>query len=270
MKANKSPKKQARRKSSKKQLGRKSPRKSVPTWNSLKKFAPLSVRLRPSTMEKWKRTAWEGTFDVERTIRGTLSDIFDPYYNSNAEKHHVWTDNLVIRTATKLDRTRLAPGVPCLGIEGLERYNLDCLDDPEKKIYLKELGERMGHGLFARQEIPANSIVGEYTGELISKEEWSKRWKNNKKTKTCNYFFKTCKNMTIDAGAMGNHTRFINHDCGDKLNCRTEFALINGIPRNFILNNRAIGADEQLFIWYGKGYFKDMDCLCDSVKCLSK
>ena len=110
-----------------------------------------------------------------------------------------------------------------------------------------------------------DSIIGEYTGELILKDEWYKRWHEYKEA--TNYYYSTCTNFTIDAGAMGNHTRFINHSCEE--NCRTVYALINGIPRNFIISKRTIKADEQLSIWYGKGYFSEFKCACESKKCIS-
>ena len=35
-------------------------------------------------------------------------------------------------------------------------------------------------------------------------------------------------------------------------------------------SRREVGRGEQLFIWYGGGYFDGEDCLCESTKCLSK
>ena len=51
-------------------------------------------------------------------------------------------------------------------------------------------------------------IVGEYTGELITMEEYRERVKIVKLLGASNYFFNTCTNMVVDATAMGNHTRF--------------------------------------------------------------
>jgi len=266
MKANKSSKKQVRRKSSKKQPGRKSPRKSVPTRDTLKKFAPLSVKIPSSSKQSLDKVAWEENLEVERTFKEGPDDIYDSYYKLNPNRHHVWTNHLVIRRDTfqKLLKN-LKRDDDCIKMKDLKKFNQCCLDDPENYFYLKELGEKMGHGLFARRAIPANSIIGEYTGELISRKEWSKRRREYKEA--TNYDFATCTNFTIDAGAMGNHTRFINHSCEN--NCRTEYAFISGIPRNFIVSNRAIKADEQLFIWYGEEYFQNSKCACKSKKCVS-
>jgi len=260
----KSPLKQAR-KSSK----RKSPRKSNPIRYALKKFAPLrTTNVQPARMEKWLRVANEGKFEVERRFDGTPGNINDPYYRSNPNRHHVWTDHLVVRSGTRLDNTIREESNFITLQELKKKYNLSCLDDPEKHFYLKPLGQHMGYGLFARHAIPANTVIGEYTGELITEEECDERSVKMKKTGAMNYNFCTYSTMKIDAGAMGNHTRFINHDCGDKLNCRTLYVEVGICPRNFVVSKQHIKEDEQLFIWYGKGYFTGMDCLCKSNKCI--
>ena len=136
----------------------------------------------------------------------------------------------------------------------------------KKFLKFNDLDIRLNDRLFS------DTIIGEYTCELISMEECYERW-NEMEQSTTNYLFHTCcENMMIDAGAMGNHTRFINHGCGDQLNCKTEYALIDGIPRNFVISNSYIEADEQLFISYGKEYFdsSDTNCLCKSRNCFSK
>jgi len=269
--ARKSPLKQPR-KSSNKRTGRKSPRKSNPIRHELKKFAPLrTTNVQPARMEKWLRVANEGKFEVERRFEGGPGSIYAPYYKSNPHRHHVWTDHLVVRRGTQLDNTNRDAN-NCITLKELKKYNLSCLDDPENHFYLQPLGEKMGYGLFARHAIPANTVIGEYTGELITEEECDERSIQMKKKGLLNYNFCTYSTMKIDAGAMGNHTRFINHDCGDKLNCRTLYVEVGICPRNFVVSKQAIKTDEQLFIWYGKGYFTNMDCLCNSkkIKCITK
>jgi len=265
----KSPYSQPERKSIRKQALRRSTRipNKVPT---LKNFAPLRITgVGPSTTkEKWLRVAVEGNFKVERALSGGPDNIFDRYYRHNTNKHHVWTDHLVIRNETDLDMT--LPDVTALGVRDLMKFNLDCLDDPENHFYLIKLGDPMGLGLFAKHAIPANSIIGEYTGELISTEEWQKRNGEMDRTGAGNYFYETCSSLTIDAGAMGNHTRFINHDCEDLLNCRAELAVVGNIPRNFIVSNETIEKNEQLFLSYGEEYFNNLKCLCRSKNCVSK
>jgi len=277
MKLKESPKKKTGIKSSNKQTARKNAKQTArktgkkvyPKWKTLKKLAPLSVEIPSPSNQSLKKVAWEETLEVKRTFQEGPDSIYDPYYRDNPDRHHVWTNHLVIGSDTfqkyLAEKKRVDSPIK---MKDLKRLKQQCLDDPEKHFYIEDLSDEMGSGLFAKHAIPANSIIGEYTGELISKEENIKRWNENRKA--TNYYFDTCTNFIIDAGAMGNHTRFINHDCEDQLNCRTEYTMIDGIPRNFIISNRAIEADEQIFIWYGEGYFRDFDCGCKSKNCFSE
>ena len=140
-------------KSFKKQTARKTVIKSIPTRNTLKKFAPLSIKLRSSSKQKWTKIALEGNFEVDRTFQGGPDDIFDPYYKFNAEKHHVWTDHLVIKGDTCLDDIKHVASF--IGLEDLKMFGQDCLDDPEKHFYVQDLSGEMGRGLFAKHVIPA-------------------------------------------------------------------------------------------------------------------
>ena len=111
-------------------------------------------------------------------------------------------------------------------------------------------------------------MIGEYAGELISIDEWNKRDKVMKVAKTTNFFFSTCTSMVIDGYAMGNHTRFINHSC--ERNCKTEYAMINNCPRNFIVSMKEIKKGEEVFITYGQNYFERFGCLCGARTCFSR
>ena len=62
---------------------------------------------------------------------------------------------------------------------------------------------------------------------MITGEEYKKRSKLNIKEDLSDYFYATCTSMKIDAGPMGNHTRFINHDCRE--NCVTKGLTANEI-----------------------------------------
>ena len=133
----------------------------------MKSLAPLSVKLRPTAMEKskirlrpssfkdLKRIAWEGELKVERTLHEGPDDIFSGYYRMNPDKHYVFTNNLVIRTDTHIDRTIPVQDDGILGLEDLKKLGQDCLDDPEKHFYVQDLSGEMGRGLFAKHVIPA-------------------------------------------------------------------------------------------------------------------
>ena len=82
------------------------------------------------------------------------------------------------------------------------------------------------HLLISRKHF-TGSVIGQYTGELITNEEFSSTAERNHEQGLCNYFYATCTSMKIDAGPMGNHTRFINHDCRE--NCVTKGLTANEI-----------------------------------------
>merc|ERR1719320_695394 len=186
----------------------------------LRKFAPISVKLEETNKEgldKFLRVAFEEELDVERLRQGPpvdQSSIFDAYYGSNEHRDHVWTDHLVYKFDPDADTEKVIEE-EFIYKRQLERmYRLDYIDDdPEDHFYLKKISDQMGYGLFARHTIPVGTIIGQYTGELISMQEYDKRLKKVRKEGGRNYFFATCLNRVIDAGAMGNHTRFINHGC---------------------------------------------------------
>ena len=69
--------------------------------------------------------------------------------------------------------------------------------------------------------------------------------------------------MTIDAGPMGNHTRFINHSC--RPNCG---ALGLAAYKIIIVTHRLIKQGEEILLNYGEGYFQNLTCLCKEDICL--
>ena len=111
-------------------------------------------------MQKWKRVAREGEFEVERAFEGGAGDIFHPLFRMNPDRYHVWTDHLVIRKDTLVDKT--LPDKDALRLEDLERLNKDCLDDPEKYFWIK-MDHEMGRGLVAKHEVPASLFVLSFT-----------------------------------------------------------------------------------------------------------
>jgi len=55
-----------------------------------------------------------------------------------------------------------------------------------------------------------------------------------------NYLYKTRKRgVAINAGSMGNHTRFINHSCSDD-NCEIFSEIINGVPKNWVVAKKDV------------------------------
>lgn len=89
---------------------------------------------------------------------------------------------------------------------------------------------RRGFGLFAGENIPRNSLIIEYVGEVINIAEKNKRMEALRKKKEISfYFFKLTKDLVIDASRAGNASRFANHSCNP--NAQAIKWLVEGLPR---------------------------------------
>ena len=136
------------------------------------------------------------------------------------------------------------------------------------------LGESHIHnkGVFASKEIPAGQKVLEYTGELISKEEGTKREndsiKRAKKDPTVagTYILEIDEVNDLDGDVEGNYAKYINHSC--EPNC--EFDIIG--KKVWVNALRKINEGEELllnhgFEWNPKEFHKH-PCRCGSPKCV--
>jgi hypothetical protein len=117
---------------------------------------------------------------------------------------------------------------------------------------------KTGLGFFAVEPIAKGTRIIEYTGPLITNEEFERR--NGK------YFFGVNSRWTIDGSPRSNLARYINHSCRPNAE-----ALISG-RRVWIWSTKKIAAGEEIAYDYGKDYFEDiiepMGCRC--VGCESK
>ena len=86
------------------------------------------------------------------------------------------------------------------------------LDSAQKLTYIRN--GSVGKGMFAGEHINRNTIIIEYIGEVISREEELERTKNYEGNGwEHRYFLSMNENTTIDATMFGNDSRFINHGC---------------------------------------------------------
>lgn len=111
-----------------------------------------------------------------------------------------------------------------------------------------------GLGLFAGEAIPRKACVIEYTGVLLTPEEYQ--------ASNSRYLFDVGRNKTIDGAPRWNKARYINHSC--RPNCDIEIQK----GRVFIQARRNIKPGEELSYDYGKEYFDEYigeNCRC--LKC---
>lgn len=116
-----------------------------------------------------------------------------------------------------------------------------------------------GTGAFACVDIPSGTIVIEYVGEVISKQESLKRCEADNA-----YIFGLDSDRDIDGNVPWNPARFINHSCAP--NCDAE--LHSG--RILILARREIAAGEEVTFNYGYDLtdYKDYPCQCGAPHCV--
>ncbi len=112
-----------------------------------------------------------------------------------------------------------------------------------------------GLGLFAQEPIAKGACVIEYTGNLLTPEQYQ--------NSNSRYLFDVGRNRTIDGAPRWNRARYINHSC--RPNCDIEIQK----GRVFIQARRNIKPGEELSYDYGKEYFDEYigkNCRC--LKCM--
>ena len=70
-----------------------------------------------------------------------------------------------------------------------------------------------GKGVFARELIPADTRLIEYTGERIDQEEGDRRYPWEDSVPYHTLLFTVEEDLIVDGGVGGNISRFINHSC---------------------------------------------------------
>lgn len=107
-----------------------------------------------------------------------------------------------------------------------------------------------GMGLYAGQSIRAHEFIGEYKGEVITRQEADRRgavyeYQDN------SYLFSLNTTQEVDSTLYGNKIRFINHRGRDRANVYPLIRLVNTVHRIglFAADNIKIG--EELFFDYG-------------------
>uniref|UniRef100_UPI003A9A6733 Histone-lysine N-methyltransferase SETD2 n=1 Tax=Homo sapiens TaxID=9606 RepID=UPI003A9A6733 len=130
------------------------------------------------------------------------------------------------------------------------------------------LTEKKGWGLRAAKDLPSNTFVLEYCGEVLDHKEFKARVKEYARNKNIHYYFMAPKNdEIIDATQKGNCSRFMNHSC--EPNCETQKWTVNGQLRVGFFTTKLVPSGSELtfdyqFQRYGKEAQK---CFCGSANC---
>ncbi len=120
-------------------------------------------------------------------------------------------------------------------------------------IEIRKINDAIGYGLFAKQQIEKNTILGEYVGTIKTNKLI------NAEDEGGAYSFALPKesaftNFGIDARSSGNFARFINHGGPKKSNIYTRIYYDEKGPHIFYITDATIKAGTQLLVDYGKDY----------------
>jgi hypothetical protein len=125
-----------------------------------------------------------------------------------------------------------------------------------------------GWALRLNEAVKARTIIVEYLGEVITKEECLIRMEKYEKNDDF-YFAGLDRNLMLDAKPMGSIARFANHSC--EPNCQMEKWTVLGEPRICLV--ALVDLDKGTEITYNYGYSNDgLDvprqiCKCGSANC---
>lgn len=118
-------------------------------------------------------------------------------------------------------------------------------------VSIRLIDTKIGFGLFANRNLKEGELVGEYAGLVARSDSVAER--------TYCYEYPPLKRggevitLTIDARAMGNQTRFINHAIQEVITHAFEF--FNGHWRVVFSLNCDVFEGQQLLMNYGTGYW---------------
>lgn len=127
---------------------------------------------------------------------------------------------------------------------------------------------KKGHGLRATEDLPPQTFIMEYVGEVVGAKEFKSRVKKYNKMKIKHHYFMALgSDEVIDATMKGNLTRFINHSC--EPNCETQKWTISGELRIGFFTLKTVQQGEEItfdyqFQRYGK---KAQKCYCEAPAC---
>lgn len=105
-----------------------------------------------------------------------------------------------------------------------------------------------GWGVFAGEDIPKNSLIGEYLGEIIRQEEAERRGRVYDEL-NYSFLFNITKEYAIDSTRLGSKLKYCNHSKNP--NCQPRLMRVGADVRVGIYSLRDIAKFEELFFDYG-------------------
>ncbi len=114
-----------------------------------------------------------------------------------------------------------------------------------------------GKGCFALEDIPVGTLLGEYTGPIISFEEADDKYGEDEET----YLFSLEGDKCIDATHIEHQMKYVNHCCDPNCEATEEK------DRVFYHAKKDIKAGEELTVDYQLISENEDKCLCGTIAC---
>ena len=128
--------------------------------------------------------------------------------------------------------------------------------------------ESKGVGLRARSNIPRDTFIMEYVGEVLDTRLFKKRAKQYAKDEVKHFYFMALsKDQFVDATCKGNISRFINHSCDP--NAETQKWTVNGEIRVGFFTTKNIRAGDEICFDYKFERYGNVaqQCFCGAENC---
>lgn len=130
---------------------------------------------------------------------------------------------------------------------------------------------KKGWGVKTLKDIERGTLVSEYSGEIITKQEFDRRsLAEDYTSKGMTYFFQIDHQLTIDGTKVGNEARFFNHSCHPNMGVFHVMVDINVTYHRlaFFANSRIEAGDELTFEYQLKGQnYAGKTCECGWAGC---
>lgn len=129
--------------------------------------------------------------------------------------------------------------------------------------------EKKGFGLRANTDIPADTFLYEYVGEVIDENKFRRRMEKYDSEGIKHFYFMSLgKNEFIDATKKGGLARFCNHSCNP--NCFVDKWVVGEKLRMGVFAKRKVMAGEELVFDYNVDRYgaEPQTCYCGEPNCL--
>ncbi|KAI9799706.1 MAG: hypothetical protein M1825_004441 [Sarcosagium campestre] len=128
--------------------------------------------------------------------------------------------------------------------------------------------EKKGFGLRADVDLPANTFIFEYIGDVINEANFRRRMVNYDQEGIKHFYFMSLqKGVFVDATKRGNLGRFCNHSCNP--NCYVDKWVVGEKLRMGIFTERRVKAGEELVFNYNVDRYgaDPQPCYCGEPNC---